>query len=142
MAAPVSPGEDGSVSLCVASAGSVLTLMAGSFSLSWTHSVEKTIWTEHWEVKAGHLAVVSASVEGSGAGIDLPPDAIWEGDRWTYRPRLPSLRHLNLAVSGATGGGWQLCANGTCHVLGAKAGEDVTIWASDSLCGIATKASR
>lgn len=119
------------MSLCIASAGSMMTLLAASFSLSWTHSVEKTTWIEHWRVVGDRLALISASVEGSGAGIDLPPDAVWEGGRWTYRPSLAPLRRLDLAASGATLSGWQLCANGDCHELGAKAGEPVSIWAAE-----------
>ena len=122
------------MSLCVASAGSVLTLLAGSFSLSWTHSVEKTHWIEHWRVEDGRLALTAASVQGSGAGIDLPPDAVWEGDHWSYVPQLAPLSRLNLAASGATVSGWQLCADGSCYTLGAVAGADVTIWATDAIC--------
>lgn len=122
------------MSLCVASAGTVLTLLAGSFSLSWTHSVEKTTWIEHWQVENGQLVLTAASVEGSGAGIDLPPDAVWAGGRWTYTPDLAPLSSLNLAASGTTVGGWQLCAKSACHMLGAAAGEDVTIWTTDAVC--------
>jgi hypothetical protein len=119
------------MSLCIASAGSIMTLLAASFSLSWTHSVEKTTWIEHWQVKGDRLALSSASVEGSGAGIDLPPDAVWEDDRWTYRPDLAPLHRLDLAASGATVSGWRLCVNENCHELGAMPGEPVSIWASD-----------
>jgi hypothetical protein len=122
------------MSLCVASAGSVLTLLAGSFSLSWTHSVEKTIWIEHWRVHENKLVLARASVQGSGAGIDLPPDAVWHGDHWSFVPRLPPLLRLNLAASGATAGGWQLCADGACQELGAAAEAEVSIWATQSTC--------
>lgn len=125
------------MSVCIASAGSVLTLLAGSFSLSWTHSVEKTLWIEQWRVDDNRLALSAAGVQGSGAGIDLPPDAVWEGDRWTYTPRLAPLVQLHLAASGATVGGWQLCADGSCYTLGATAGADVTIWATDAVCDAA-----
>ncbi|WP_108460208.1 DUF1850 domain-containing protein [Devosia naphthalenivorans] len=119
------------MSLCIASAGSIMTLLAGSFSLSWTHSVEKNTWMERWQVEGDRLALVWASVEGSGAGIDLPQDAVWEDGRWTYRPSLPPLTRLNLAASGATVGGWQFCAGGNCQELGARAGEAVSIWVAD-----------
>ena len=46
------------MSLCIASAGSIMTLLAGSFSLSWTHSVEKTTWMERWQVEGDRLALV------------------------------------------------------------------------------------
>ena len=124
------------MSLCVVSAGTVLTLLAGSFSLSWTHSVEKTTWIEYWRAENGQLMLTAASVEGSGAGIDPPPDAVWAGGRWTYRPALAPLSRLHLAASGTTVGGWQLCANGACHVLGAVAEDDVTIWTTDAVCSL------
>lgn len=119
------------MSICIATAGSIVTLLAGSFSLSWTHSVEKTEWVEHWQVENNRLALVSARVQGSGAGIDLPPDAVWEDGGWTYRAALPPLAQLNLAASGATPSGWQLCTAETCVELGAMAGSGATIWASD-----------
>ena len=120
------------MSLCVASAGTVLTLLVGSFSLSWTHSVEKTEWVEHWQVIGNRLALVSASVEGPGAGIDLPADAVWANGRWTYQPALPPLERLNLAASGATIGGWRLCAEGRCQELGRTMGDAVSIWAANT----------
>ena len=119
------------MSLCVATAGTVLTLLASSFSLSWVHSVEKTAWVEHWQVQGERLLLTSASVEGSGAGIELPPNAVWEKGRWTYRPDLPPLPSLSLAASGQTASAWHLCAEGTCHELGRAAGEEVLIWAAD-----------
>lgn len=120
------------MSICVASAGSVLTLLAGSFSLSWTHSVEKTEWIEHWQVVGEKLALTSAKVEGSGAGIDLPPDAKWEDGGWTYRPAVPPQSQINLAASGATGGGWSLCTNAECSELGAESGATTSIWIADT----------
>ena len=56
------------MSLCIATGGQILALVASSFTLSWTHSVEKTEWIEHWQVEDSRLNLVSASVQGSGAG--------------------------------------------------------------------------
>jgi hypothetical protein len=120
------------MSLCIASAGSVLTLLAGSFSLSWIHSVEKTEWTEHWQVHDNKLELVSAHVKGSGAGIDLPPDALWEDGGWTYHPTLPPLSTLNLAASGATPSGWTFCTSDKCVELGEIEGEPIIIWAAEA----------
>jgi hypothetical protein len=120
------------MSLCIASAGSVLTLLAGGFSLSWIHSVEKTEWIENWQVEDNKLALVSAQVKGSGAGIDLPPNALWEGGGWTYHPTQPPLSKLSLAASGATPSGWTLCTSDTCVELGETEGEPITIWAAEA----------
>jgi hypothetical protein len=116
--------------LCIASAGAVTALVASSFTLSWTHSVEQTQWEERWQVGAQELELVEASVEGSGAGIAVPPDATWTGTRWTYTPQMPPLPELVLAASGATPSPWTLCTADTCHTLGATAGEPVRIWSS------------
>jgi hypothetical protein len=119
------------MSICIASAGSFLTLLASSFSLTWIHSVEKTEWIEHWQVEGDKLALVSARVTGSGAGIDLPPDAVWQDGGWTYRPTLPPLSQVTLAASGATPGGWNLCTEDKCLELGATAGATTTVWTAD-----------
>lgn len=115
--------------LCVASAGAIAALAVSSFSLGWTHSVEKTQWQEHWVVQAEALQLVQASVEGPGAGIAVPPDAVWDEGRWTYVPSLPPLPELVLAASGMTPSPWTLCLpDGNCRSLGGEAGEPVRIW--------------
>jgi hypothetical protein len=117
--------------LCIASAGTVMALAASSFTLGWTHSVEKTLWQEHWVVEAQTLKLVRASVEGPGAGIAVPPDAVWDGGRWTYRPAIPPLPELVLAASGMTPSPWTLCLpDDSCQSLGAEAGAPVRIWAA------------
>ncbi|HTN63250.1 MAG TPA: DUF1850 domain-containing protein [Devosia sp.] len=122
------------MSLCIATAGTILAVVASSFSLSWTHSVEKTEWVEYWQVQQGRLALVSASVKGSGAGVAIPDDAVWLGDHWSYHPTLPPLASLNLAASGATVSGWTLCADGQCYQLGREAGAGISIWADEAEC--------
>jgi hypothetical protein len=115
--------------LCIAAAGLVTAMATTSFTLGWTHSVEQTQWEERWRIENGRLTIVSASVEGSGAGIAIPEDAVWADGVWTYRPALPPLRNLNLAASGATGAGWRLCGeDGTCRELGGEAGMPVRLW--------------
>ena len=117
--------------LCIASAGAVVALAASSFTLGWTHSVERTEWLERWEVTPAGLQLFEASVEGSGAGIDLPADAIWSDGRWTYHPQLPPLGSVTLAASGLTPGAWLLCADGYgCSPLGSEPEQPVRIWAA------------
>ncbi|KRA40303.1 hypothetical protein ASD80_12620 [Devosia sp. Root635] len=119
--------------LCIASAGAVAALAASSFTLSWTHSVEHTQWRESWVVQGDRLQVVEASVEGSGAGIAVPPDAVWADGRWSYKPVLGPLPSLNLAASGMTPSPWTLCTpDGQCLALGEKAGEVARLWAGPS----------
>ena len=119
--------------LCLATAGVVTTLAASSFTLSWTHSVEKTQWRETWAVLDTSLWPIQASVEGAGAGIDLPSGAVWMDGRWTYIPRLPPVPELNLAASGMTSSPWLMCLpDGTCRELGVQAGETTRIWAAQT----------
>lgn len=115
--------------LCLATAGAVTALTASSFTLSWTHSVEKTQWREAWQALDMALQPVEASVEGAGAGIDLPADAVWAEGRWTYVPSLSPVPELVLAASGMTPSPWLFCLpDGTCRDLGAAAGDVTRIW--------------
>lgn len=114
--------------LCIAAGGKILALAASTFTLSWTHSVQRIEWWERWEVSAEGLRPVEARVAGSGAGIEPPPDALWRADGWHYRPSLPPQREIFLSASGTTGGGWTLCAEGTCHVLGSEDEKPLRLW--------------
>jgi len=118
--------------LCIATAGAIVSLAASSFTLSWTHSVERTEWREHWVVGQGALHLVEASVQGSGAGIAVPPDARLEAGRWRYKPAIPPLPELVLAASGMTTSPWQLCVpGGECHMLGEEPGQDTRLWVAE-----------
>ena len=115
------------LALCIVAAGKTTVLAASAFTLVWTHSVEKTRWEEEWRVTPAGLALVAARVEGSGAGMEVPEGAVLEGGVWTYRPALPPQKALRLASSGATGAGWEICADGHCLTIGVEAGEPVEI---------------
>lgn len=116
------------MSLCVAAGGKLLALAVSGFTLSWTHSVEHVEWWERWEAGPGGLRPVEARVMGSGAGMEAPEGAVERADGWHYTPKLPLQREVFLAASGATGGGWTLCAADTCQVIGAAAGAPVRLW--------------
>lgn len=119
--------------LCIAAAGVVTALAASSFTLSWTHSVEHTEWRESWLVQDNRLHLVEASVEGAGAGIAVPPDAIWADGRWTYTPDLPPLPSLNLAASGMTPSPWTLCTSDSpCLTLGAEPDATIRLWTAET----------
>ncbi|EKF19219.1 DUF1850 domain-containing protein [Nitratireductor pacificus] len=115
------------MSLCVLAGGKAATIAATLFTLSWTHSVEKIRWEEDWRVSPAGLEIVEARVQGSGAGMEPPPEARFSEGWWRYRPPLPPQAELVLAASGATGSGWRLCAAGTCHEIGAEAGKPVIL---------------
>jgi hypothetical protein len=115
------------LALCIVASGKTTVLAASAFTLAWTHSVEKTRWEEDWRVTPAGLVLVAARVEGTGAGMEIPDGAVLADGVWTYRPKLPPQGALLLARSGATGEGWELCADGQCMTIGAEAGSPVEI---------------
>lgn len=113
--------------LCILAAGKSLALAATAFTLSWTHSVEKTEWRESWALAAEGLVLTEARVKGSGAGMD-PGEGAYERDGWwIWAPRAPAVPELVLAASGATASPWTLCTASGCLDLGATAGDPVVI---------------
>jgi hypothetical protein len=105
--------------LCLLSAGgAVLKTYAGiaAFTLAWTHSVQKTEWEEDWRIDGGLLTLVEARVQGTGAGMEPPPEAHFDGRFWRWKPVIAPLRNVALRRSGATAD-WRLCVNGQCEPL-------------------------
>src|SRR5688500_11742053 len=39
------------MSFCLAAAGLAVEIVAASFTLAWTHTIEKTVWEEDWRVE-------------------------------------------------------------------------------------------
>ncbi|MFC5587185.1 DUF1850 domain-containing protein [Nitratireductor kimnyeongensis] len=115
------------MSICVFAGGKALTLGTALFSLSWMHSVEKIRWEEDWRATPAGLEIVEARVQGSGAGMEPPPDARFDMGWWRYRPSVPPQPELVLAASGKTGSGWELCAAGECREIGATEGTPAII---------------
>ena len=118
------------MSLCVAGA-ETLRLAVTAFTLAWTHSVEHARWEEDWRVTPAGLELAEARVKGSGAGMEPPEGARFAGGWWSWRPDVPPRREVLLAASGATGGGWTLCAAGACREIGAAAGAPLRLSACD-----------
>nr|WP_006326405.1 DUF1850 domain-containing protein [Mesorhizobium sp. STM 4661]CCV10326.1 conserved hypothetical protein [Mesorhizobium sp. STM 4661] len=115
------------MSLCILAAGKTVTLSVTAFTLSWTHSVEKTSWQEDWKVLPSGLQVIEARIKGSGAGMEPPEGAVLKGGWWAYVPRVGVQRRVVLAASGATGGGWMLCTVQGCRELGKAAGDTIVL---------------
>lgn len=115
------------LALCVAAGGKAMVIATGIFSLTWTHSVEKTEWREDWRVTSGGLELTQARVKGSGAGMDPGEGARLVNGWWVWTPEVPLVPDLVLAASGATVSGWSLCHAGGCVELGANAQEPVRI---------------
>ena len=107
--------------LCLLVAGVVrATLPAPEFTLAWRHSVEKTRWEEHYRVQGDELLLAEARVEGTGAGMEPPPEAVFRGGWWTWQPRR-TVADLMLARSSATSD-YVLCWRDRCSDLGAIIG--------------------
>ncbi len=117
----------GKMSLCILAGGKVTVLAVAAFTLSWTHSVERTRWEEDWKITPAGLQIVEARVKGSGAGMEPPEGAALENGWWVYAPKHAAQSGLTLAASGATGAGWTLCAAQACIELGAVAGDAIEL---------------
>ena len=107
--------------ICLLVAGVVHGTVPGTeFTLSWQHSVEKVRWEERYRAEDGHLLLDEARVEGSGAGMEPPADAVKQGGEWSWRPRR-TLPELRLTYSTFTPD-YRLCWKDTCRALGALVG--------------------
>ena len=113
--------------VCIHAGGKVITLAAGVFTLSWTHSVEKTRWQEQWIATPQGLVVQEARVQGSGAGMEPGENARREGNWWVWTPNVAPLRELVLASSGATGSGWTICDADGCRELGREQQQPIVL---------------
>ncbi|NHI00083.1 DUF1850 domain-containing protein [Oceanimonas sp. MB9] len=119
--------------ICLLSASTTVMLLTGSITLGWQHSVEKTRWEETYQAEGRQLRLIEASVQGSGAGMEPPPEARLEQGVWRWQPNL-LLDQVTLAGSTFTGE-YTLCdANEGCHPLShwLTPGQTVTLAACDS----------
>ncbi len=105
--------------LCAAAlaAGLNWSLPGGQVTLVWTHSVERIDWQETWSAEGDHLALLSARVKGSGAGMEPADNAVLRDGWWVWQPDPPvSVTALTLARSGAVAD-WRLCFAADCRPL-------------------------
>jgi hypothetical protein len=107
--------------ICLIVAGVVRATLPGpEFTLAWTHSVEKTRWDESYRLAGDQLLLVEARVQGSGAGMEPPPDAWLRDGRWVWRPQST---HAELRLTRSTfTRDYTLCAEGRCADLGDRVG--------------------
>lgn len=102
--------------LCLAAGAVAAALAVDSFTLAWTHSIEKVRWEEDWRIEGKTLVIAEARTRGTGAGMDPPADAVLKNGAWHYRPRLAPLSQVRLAHSPYTAG-YELCVAGKCAPL-------------------------
>ena len=116
--------------ICLALGARHVSLPADRFTLAWTHSVEKTRWEEDYAIRGPGLALTEARIQGTGAGMEPPPDALFRDGWWRYVPHLPVLPELRLTLSPYTAD-YRLCWKGQCRMLaelvGTKPPEGVAI---------------
>ncbi|GGJ03306.1 DUF1850 domain-containing protein [Halopseudomonas pertucinogena] len=105
--------------LCLGLAGVVWAQVPlTEFTLAWQHSVEKIRWEEDYRLSPAGLVLEAARVRGSGAGMEIPHDAVLRDGSWHYRPQLSPLQPLRLGRSGVGAvGDYQLCGNQGCRPL-------------------------
>lgn len=72
-------------------AGLLVVPLGEAVTLQWTHSVQKTLWAEDYRLQGEALQLTTARVQGTGAGMEPPPDAIYRNGAWHYTPPLPLL---------------------------------------------------
>lgn len=91
-----------------------------SFTLAWTHSIEKVRWEEDYRVERSSdrkappvLTALKARVRGSAAGMEPPDDAVLRNGWFEYQPQTWSPHGLRLTRSVYTAD-YEWCANGRC----------------------------
>jgi hypothetical protein len=115
----------------IIAASAMLILATDAMTLAWTHTVEGTRWEEDYVLSEGRLSIREARVKRSGAGMDPPEGAVWNGGWWRYVPSIPPLSSVTLANSRGLPG-YTICWDGKCRPLHAlvSAGDIVTIMPS------------
>jgi len=102
--------------ICLAAGALLVQLGASEITLSWRHSVQKSLWEEVWRAGSDGLVLAEARVQGSGAGMDPPDGAALVGGFWRWQPALAPLSEVVMRRSGATAD-WRVCADGRCRSL-------------------------
>ena len=75
------------MALCLATALATATVAASSFTLAWTHSIERVRWEEAWRVEGRELVLDTVRVRGHGAGMEPAAGAVLRDGAWTWHPR-------------------------------------------------------
>lgn len=102
--------------ICLAAGALLVPLGAGEITLAWRHSVQKSLWEEVWRETPDGLVIAEARIQGSGAGMEPPPEARLVDGFWRWRPQLPPLREVVMRRSGATAD-WRVCIAAECRAM-------------------------
>ncbi len=104
------------MSVCLAGAGLAVQIATSAFTLAWTHTIERTAWEEDWRVVGDKLSLVQARVQGSGAGMEPPPEARLVNGFYAWEPEVAPVPEVVLRRA-PEAGDWRLCAAGRCAAL-------------------------
>jgi hypothetical protein len=102
--------------LCLLAAGATIRVGTIALTLAWTHSIEKTRWEEDWRATPAGLVLEEDRIQATGAGMEPPAGAQFDGRWWHYKPKLAPLQNVILRRSGATAD-WTVCIAGTCQPM-------------------------
>lgn len=97
-------------------AGLLVAVLDDAVTLSWTHSIQKTVWEEDYRREGAALRLTEARVRGTGAGMEPPAGALLRDGAWHYTPALPPLHGVNLRHSPHVAP-YQVCSTGTCRTM-------------------------
>ena len=75
------------MALCLSTAVAGAVLAVNTFTLAWTHSIEKIRWEEDWRVQGDVLMLDAVRLRGHGAGMEPPPGAVLHEGVWQWHPR-------------------------------------------------------
>ena len=103
--------------ICLMAAGATIHLGVSALTLAWTHSVEKVRWEEDYRATSAGLVVTEDRLQGTGAGMEPPSAATFDGEWWRYRPKIGPQPQVILRRSGATVSDWDVCIGGTCKPM-------------------------
>lgn len=103
--------------LCLAVGKTLVMLPVATFTLAWTHSIEKTRWEEDWLIRDEQLIIREARIRGSGAGMEPPAGAVLKNGTWHYQPATPPGSHSIRLTHSPYAAGYELCLAGHCVPL-------------------------
>lgn len=102
--------------LCFAALGKIVALGFTAFSLSWTHSVEKTTWREGYIVEGQKLRLDWVEVQGSGAGMEAKDGTTLQNGVWRWHEKTETIESISLRRSSYVSD-YTLCHQKTCKSL-------------------------
>ena len=103
--------------ICLLAAGATIRLGTVALTLAWTHSIEKIRWEEDYRATPSGIVVTQDRIQGTGAGMEPPPDAKFDGTWWRYDPHMKPLPEVVLRRSGTTVSDWQVCIASGCKPM-------------------------